>query len=264
MMGPNTNERFSGLERLYGAQGVARLQRARVLVVGVGGVGSWAAEALARSGVGEIHLLDYDEICISNTNRQLHTTVDTLGGIKVRVLGDRLSRINPDAKIVLHPVRFDADQVERIFAIGFSAVIDAIDTLKFKCLLLSECRKRGVFVVTSGAAGGRVDPTQIRINDLYQTGNDPLLQQLRKKLRRHFGFPLNKKKKTVVGIPAVFSSEPQRLPEGLSCAAGPLDCRSGYGTAGFVTGSLGFGLASVVINTLTRTADRTPVVPQVP
>lgn len=242
--------RFSGIERLYGHSGLNQLRQARVLIVGLGGVGSWTAESLARSGVGHLALMDYDEICISNTNRQLHTLDNTLGQMKIDVLAERLKIINPEISITKIPLRLDLDSVAGVLAEKYSVVVDAIDTLKFKCLLLSECRKLEIPVISVGSSGGRVDPTQIKVGDLYQTGNDPLLQQTRKKLRRHFDFPDNKKKKREIGIKCVYSVEPQRLAEGADVIQGPLDCRTGYGSISFVTGSMGLQAAALVVQSI--------------
>ena len=246
----NFLDRFSGIQRLYGNHGLERLHQAHVLIVGLGGVGSWVAESLVRSGVGHITLMDYDEICISNTNRQIHTLSQTLGQLKIAALAERLKNINPDIQTELIPQRFDADTVELALKSPPTYVVDAIDTLKFKCLLLSECHRRKIPVVTVGSSGGRVDPAQIKVADLYQTGNDPLLQQTRKKLRRHFDFPDNKKKHREIGIQCVYSTENQRFPDGETSMKGPLDCKSGYGSISFVTGAMGFHAAALVVRSI--------------
>lgn len=250
--------RFGGIERLFGQPGLERLHQANVLIVGLGGVGSWTAESLARSGVGSLSLMDYDEICITNTNRQIHTLSDTFGKLKIDVLSERLLAINPELKITKYSMRFDTDSVENVLSDRFDYVVDAIDTLKFKCLLLSKCYQRKIKIVCMGSSGGRVDPTMIKVSDLYQSGDDPLLQQTRKKLRRHFDMPDNRKKKRHIGIPSVYSTEPQILPFNETCTQGPLDCRTGFGSISFVTGAMGLHAASVVVRSIAHSITDLP------
>src|SRR5262245_30928422 len=182
-------ERFGGLARLFGKVGMERLGRAHVCVVGLGGVGSWAVEALARSGVGELTLIDLDDVCITNVNRQLHALDGELGKPKVDVLARRVQAINPDCKVhALHSFLLKSN-VESIMQGSFNAVIDAIDSPSRKCVLIAQCRKRGIYVVTTGGAGGRRDPTAVEVIDLAYTTHDRLLEEVRRGLRQEYGFP---------------------------------------------------------------------------
>lgn len=252
-------QRFSGIQRLYGAMELERLRRAHVCVVGIGGVGSWAVEALARSGIGQLTLVDLDEVCVSNVNRQLHALDGEVGKTKVEVMAERSRAINPECIVHSLPEFFTEANADRILGTRFDAVLDAIDNVPNKCLLIARCRERNLPIVTTGGAGGRKDPTRIRVADLALTTHDALLQAVRKKLRDDFGFPREPKK--VFGVDCVFSDEPQVYPhsDGSVCAkreAGSdlrLNCESGYGTASFVTGTFGFVAAAQVMAALVKT-----------
>jgi len=252
-MEKTTDPRFSGSERLFGRSGLDRLHRARVLLIGVGGVGSWTAEALARTGVGHLTLCDMDEICVTNVNRQIHAGDHTVGVSKIRAMAERIHSYAPECGVEQAFCFFGESTCDTLLGQGWDVVVDAIDSIPHKCLLLSECVKRGIPVVTVGGAGGRRDPTRVRVVDLTRTFDDPLLQRVRKKLRQNFDFPRNTKKKW--GIPAVFSPEPVAYPrsDGSVCATREegsnlrLDCASGYGTAAFVTGAFGFAAAAAAV-----------------
>lgn len=249
------SSRFSGIQRLYGTAGQQRLLHAHVMVVGVGGVGSWTVEALARSGIGTLTLIDMDEVCISNTNRQLQALAGQTGRPKVDVLAERARAINPD--LTLHPIQqfFTSTTAETLLASKPDALVDAIDSVPAKCLLIASCRERGIPVVTAGGAGGRRDPTRVRVADLARSSHDGLLQEVRKRLRRDHAFPRDG---SGFGVEAVFSTEPPVYPTADGCVTAAreagmdlrLDCRSGYGTATFVTGAFGFAAASAVVNRL--------------
>lgn len=247
------DQRFSGIQRLYSADGLQRLRQAHVCVVGIGGVGSWAVEALARSGVGELTLVDLDEVCVSNVNRQLHALDGEIGQTKVEVMARRVRAINPECVVHTVPEFFTAATMDEIMKPSFHGVIDAIDHVPNKCLLISRCREMKIPLVTTGGAGGRRDPTAIRITDLALTTHDGLLQAVRKKLRDEFGFPREMKK--LFGVDCVFSAEPQVYPQtdGTVCAQREtgsdlrLNCDSGYGTAAFVTGTFGFAAAARMV-----------------
>jgi tRNA threonylcarbamoyladenosine dehydratase len=245
---------LGGTERLYGARGARRLFAAKACIIGIGGVGSWTAEALARTGIGQLMLVDMDEICSSNVNRQVHATQQSVGQAKVSAMAARLRLIHPDLQIDERFCFFQQKTCEEILDAAPDVVVDCIDSIPHKCLLIAECRARGIPVVTVGAAGGRKDPTQIQIADLSRTFDDALLQRVRKKLRQKFDFPRNTRKKW--RIPAVFSPEPVAYPQsdGSVCQVREpesnlrLDCASGYGTAGFVTGSFGFAAAAAAVD----------------
>jgi tRNA threonylcarbamoyladenosine dehydratase len=244
--------RFSGIERLLGREGRQRLRQAHVCVIGIGGVGSWTVEALARSGVGTLTLVDLDEVCISNTNRQLHAVHGEYGKAKVEVMTRRVQGINPDC--VVHPVQalFTPGTAKALLATPFDCLVDAIDRPAQKSLLLARARELGLLTVTTGGAGGRRDPCRIRATDLACSTHDALLQEVRRCLRRDHGFP---RAPIPFGVTAVFSTEPQVFPtaDGGVCnrrAPGQdlrLDCGSGYGTAAFVTGAFGLAAAAEAV-----------------
>lgn len=244
--------RFGGVERLFGSSGLAALRRAHVCVVGLGGVGSWAVESLARSGIGGLTLVDMDDVCISNVNRQIHAVEGELGKPKVEVLTRRVLAINPEC--VLHPLHcfFLKSNARQILETKFDAVLDAIDSPSLKCLLIASCRDLGVPIVAVGGSGGRQDPTAIQVTDLAFSSGDRLLQEVRKKLRRDYGFPRGDR---AFGVECVVSTEPPVFPTNAGCVSGSraeaadlrLDCSSGFGTASFVTGTFGLVAASRIV-----------------
>jgi tRNA A37 threonylcarbamoyladenosine dehydratase len=248
--------RFGGVARLFGSEGLGRLRRAHVCVIGLGGVGSWAVEALARSGVGELTLVDLDDVCISNVNRQLHAIEGELGRPKVEVIARRVSAINPDC--VVHPLHsfFLKSNAEAILKPSFSAVLDAIDSPSRKCFLIALCHQRGLRVITTGGAGGRRDPTLVEVADLGLSSHDRLSQEVRQQLRRKYGFPRGNRP---FGIECVLSREAPvfSTADGSMCADRSaasdlrLDCSSGFGTASFVTGTFGLVAASRIVQRLT-------------
>ena len=253
--------RFSGIQRLYGKAGAEALRKAHVLVVGVGGVGCWAVEALARTGIGQLTLVDWDDVCYSNSNRQLQAMTGMAGKAKVDILKERIALINPECQV--HAVRdfYTKDNADEIFIHDFDYVVDAIDSLSPKCHLIAECRKRKIGLVVSGSAGGRLDPARIEVEDLSRTKYDPLLARVRKKLRNEYGFTRYEKKK--FKVEAVYTQELPVLPE--ACEVGEveegesrnLDCRSGYGTATFITGVIGFMMSErAVAGILKKTKEK--------
>ncbi len=253
--------RFSGVERLVGRDGLAWLARARVLIVGLGGVGSWTAEALARSGVGGLWLMDGDDVCVTNTNRQLHAVLDTVGKPKAEVLADRVRAINPDCRVVAMREFFRRDEEARPFEEPFDFVVDCVDGVMAKATLIGKCHARGIPVVSCGGAAGKVDPGQVQVADLSRVHHDRLLMFVRKKLRKHYGFPGRGNKK--MGIPCVFSPEPIREPEAClietsseddvlgDVTSGPA-CDTRLGSAVFVTAVFGFHAAGVVVRALSQ------------
>ncbi|MFP6867710.1 MAG: tRNA threonylcarbamoyladenosine dehydratase [Roseibacillus sp.] len=250
-------QRFAGIARLYGRDALDRFRAAHVAVIGIGGVGSWAAEALARSGVGELTLVDLDDLCVTNINRQIHAIEGTIGHSKIGVMAQRIAAINPACEVHTVECFFSERAVNKVLIPKTSqlcAVIDAIDVFGPKSLLLAECRQRSIPVVSCGAAGGRTDPSRIQVADLSLTHNDALLNQVRRKLRSDYGFP-NGEKPRRFGIPAVFSPEnavfpqsdgsvsadrPANLPPGLRCDAG-------YGSATHLTATFGFFAAGEIL-----------------
>lgn len=247
--------RFAGVARLYGLSGLNKLHSASVTIVGLGGVGSWVAEALARSGVGQLTLIDLDEVCLSNTNRQLPALTSTVGKSKVGVLKERLLDVNPEINVVEVNDFLTSDNLSQLITNETSYVVDAIDGLSNKCALIAYCRDHNIPIITCAGAGGKKDPSQIKIMDLAKTYNDPLVFRARKKLRTQYGFPSSKR----WNIPCVFSAEELTYPtpDGETCNTPvqsenlKLDCSNGFGTTTFITGTFAFLAASQVVNDLT-------------
>ncbi|HUY04032.1 MAG TPA: tRNA cyclic N6-threonylcarbamoyladenosine(37) synthase TcdA [Rhodocyclaceae bacterium] len=254
----DAGRRFGGVVRLYGGDALARLSAAHVCIVGIGGVGSWAAEALARSAVGRITLIDLDHVAESNTNRQIHALEGEYGRAKVSAMAARILAINPQCAVSEIEDFVSAENVASLLP-PCDAVLDAIDSVRAKAALISHCRTVGVAVVTTGGAGGRRDPTRIRVADLGLTEQDPLAAKLRALLRRDYGFPRGPKQR--FGVDCVFSTEPivrppddgpacdldERGLQGLNCA--------GYGSAVTVTASFGLTAAARVLEQLLETGD---------
>ncbi len=247
------SQRFGGIGRLFGRDGLQRLSQAHVCVVGVGGVGSWTVEALVRSGVGELTLIDLDDVCITNTNRQLPALEGTFGRPKITVLSERMRAISPGCAVHAVAEFLTPDNAERLLQPDYSVVIDCVDRMAIKARLIARCVAKKTPVITVGGAGGRRDATRVRVADLGRSSGDRLLRQVRKKLRSDYDFPRNPKKKFCV--PCVFSDEPQVFPwaDG-TCrtTAEPgenlkMDCASGYGAATFVTGAFGFAAAGAAV-----------------
>lgn len=258
------HRRFDRMGRLVGDEMMKKLFNTHVMVIGLGGVGSWAAEALARSGAGKITIIDFDEICITNANRQIHALQGLVGQKKSNVMAERLKKINPQAKVESLPLFYSKETAAEILARQPDYIVDAIDNLTAKTHLLNECRTRGIKVITSGGASGKMDPTRIKIIDLAQTNIDPLSHSVRKILRQEYAFP----KEKFFNIPCVFSDEVPIQPIELNydngqgfkcvCPQGEIDphgCMHRsviYGTAGFVTGAFGLAMASWVVRDLTQ------------
>ena len=250
--------RFSGIARLYGRDTLANFHSSHVTIIGVGGVGCWVAEALARSGVGKITLVDLDDLCLTNTNRQLHALEQTIGQSKAQVMGERLKAINPEIQVQIRPQFFTEQTADEILADSGDFVVDAIDAIKAKCLLLALCRDKQIPVATSGGAGGRIRIDKIETADLSRTHGCALLLQVRKNLRNDYRFPAGGKKAKKFGILAVFSSEIPRYPTADGCvsterpdeAVPGIRCDAGYGTSTSIIGSFGFALANIVLEQL--------------
>jgi tRNA A37 threonylcarbamoyladenosine dehydratase len=247
---PDAERRFGGIRRLYGDASAARIAAAHVCVIGLGGVGSWAAEALARSGIGRLTLIDLDHVAESNINRQIQAIDATLGQAKVLAMAERIAAFHPECRVI-GVEEFVAEDNLALVMPRCDAVVDAIDQVRAKAALLAHCRELGLAVVTTGAAGGRRDPTQIEIADLSRTVHDPLASRVRARLRREFAFPRDPKKK--FNIDCVFSREAVARPltEAGACATdsgGPqgLNC-AGYGSAVTVTASFGLAAAARVL-----------------
>lgn len=251
-----TDPRFSSLGRLLGGEAIDRLARARVAVVGVGGVGSWTVEALARSGVGALTLIDMDDVCITNVNRQLPALTTTVGRPKVAVLAERIAQIHPDCAVRPVCEFLTESNAARLLGAGFDFVVDATDRMSVKAAILGTARAQALPALTVGGAGGRADATRIRCVDLAEAGGDELLRQVRRKLRQDYAWP--KGSGHFYDVPAVISSEPPAYPwsDGRVCAEPEpgsnlkMDCATGFGAACFVTGAFGFVAAGEVIRRL--------------
>ena len=258
----NNEERFGSLGRVYGDETVQKLHNAHVCIVGLGGVGSWVAEALARSGVGKLTIIDGDDISRSNVNRQCHALESTIGQMKARVMKQRILDINPECECISYEQYINNDNVAELLRPNpeqkFDCIVDAIDRIKYKALMMDYCKKHKLKVVATGGAGGLIDPTQIEIKDLTRTWNDPLASAVRLALRQVHHFSRNLKRN--FGLPCVYSTEQQRYPDkdgnvgykkpGVSGLS--LDCALGYGSVVVVTATFGFIAASKVIEIISK------------
>jgi len=256
-------ERFQGIDRLYGRGSAWRLAGKHVCVVGVGGVGSWAVEALARSGVGALTLIDADEVCLGNTNRQLPALDGQYGQAKVRLMADRVRAINPHARVHALERFLTPSTLDELLERGYDLVLDACDAFRVKLETAAWCRRRRLPLVVVGSAGGRVDPTRVRVRDLSRTEHDAMLSLIRKKLRQDFAFPRNPDR--YFGIPAVYSLENVRYPQsdGSVCGTRPqgeegfrLDCGGGLGAATHITGAFAFAAVGRVLQRLLEDRSR--------
>lgn len=243
-------ERFGGTERLFGSQGADHLKRAHVAVVGVGGVGCWAAEMLARSGVGQITLIDADELCVTNINRQIHALDSTVGQSKVQVMAARIRDINPDCQVHQQETFYLGKNADELLSEAYDYLIDAIDSVKHKVDLLAQCLQRGIPVLTCGGAGGKTDPSRIQVADLAKTSGDRLLKKIRYELRKHHGLGQRKK----FNIKAVYSDQAMIMPfcDTATQQSFRLDCDSGYGTSATVISSFGIRAADEVLQAVLK------------
>jgi tRNA threonylcarbamoyladenosine dehydratase len=265
--------RFGGVKRLYGGAGLAKLEAAHVCVIGIGGVGSWAAEALARSAVGNITLIDLDNIAESNVNRQIHALEGEFGKAKVCAMRERILSINPHCKVHEIEEFVTADNVATLLKNGFDMVLDAIDDVKAKVAIAAYCREHKITLITTGGAGGRLDATKIKTADLAYVQGDKLLAKVRNLLRRDFNFPKasNSKKSVKFGIQAVYSDEQVIKPNAIKLKKDALEANiheavddacfvesdsitglncAGYGSSVCVTAPFGFVAAGLAIQLL--------------
>ena len=256
-------ERFSALARLYGEEQLQKIQQAHICVVGIGGVGSWVVEALARSGVQRMTLIDGDDISRSNMNRQCHTLESTIGKMKARVMKQRVLDINPECQVQAEERYLNENNIFDLLLADasspFDCVIDAIDRIKYKALMIYFCKRNKLPVVTTGGAGGLLDPSQVEVKDLSRTWNDPLASSVRLALRQVHNFTRNPKRS--FGVPCVYSTEQQRYPDkdgnvGFQkpgVARLSLDCSSGYGSSVMVTSTFGFVAAAKAVELILKT-----------
>lgn len=257
------SRRFGGIARLYGDEGFARIVQAHVCVIGIGGVGSWVAESLARSAVGRITLVDLDVVSESNINRQLVATEDQIGRDKTLVMRERIAQINPACNVEIVDEFIDRENIASIIESKFDYVVDCIDDFRTKAALIAHCKRSKIRIVTTGGAGGQVDPSKIRQSDLSRTQHDVLLAKTRKLLRQDYGFARNVKR--TFGIPCVYSNEQLVYPDGrggLSAQRPPvnpdntssnaLNCAGGIGSITHVTGTFAFIASAFVLNQLAQ------------
>jgi tRNA A37 threonylcarbamoyladenosine dehydratase len=252
------NIRFNGISRLLGAKAQEKIEASHICVMGVGGVGSWAVEALARSGVGKITLVDMDEVCLSNVNRQIHALDETVGLSKVTVMKERVLKINPDCEVILIEKFFTTETANDILSNDYDYIIDAFDSLSNKLFLIDECVKRKIKICTVGGAGGKSDPTLIRSSDLAFTEKDPFCFLIRKCLKREYNF--SRDKTIPFGVDCIYSlEEVSYLGEDGEISRTnsrqdrlKLDCASGLGSASFLTGAFGFAAAHQAIVSITN------------
>ena len=255
-------DRFSGLARLYGASALPKLHRAHVAVIGIGGVGSWTAEALARSGVGELTLIDLDEICVTNTNRQLPALVGHFGRTKVSAMAERLRLVNPEIIVHEEIAFFTEATVDRLLSLGYDCIVDGIDDARLKALLIASCRDRSLALIVAGGAGGKCNPAAVRVADLAGASNDKLLRLVRKELRRHYGYPPEASREPF-NVRTVYSDENARFPwadgsvrkDPEPGAVRRINCETGFGSATPVTGTFGFTAAAEAIRMIVGPAD---------
>ncbi|KAE9537158.1 tRNA cyclic N6-threonylcarbamoyladenosine(37) synthase TcdA [Ursidibacter arcticus] len=248
----NYEQRFGGIGRLYTPAGLARLQQAHICVIGIGGVGSWAVEALARSGIGKLTLIDMDDICVTNINRQIHAMSGEIGKLKTEVMRERVLKINPECEVHIIDDFITLDNLTEYLNQGYDYVIDAIDSVRVKAGIIAYCKRHKIKLITTGGAGGQTDPTQIQISDLSKTIQDPLASKVRSLLRKEYHFSQNPKRK--FGIDCVFSTQPLIFPkmqEGCEISA-TMNCANGFGAATMVTATFGFFAVSRVIEKLLK------------
>ena len=257
------DRRFSGTARLYGGSALRRFAAAHVCVIGIGGVGSWAAEALARSAVGGITLVDLDHIAESNINRQIHALDSQLGRSKAEAMGERIHAINPSCSVIPVDAFIEDDNLQALVHDGFDYVVDCIDGYRTKAALIAHCRRRKIKLVTVGGAGGQRNPLNIRIADLSRSQQDPLLSKTRKLLRREYNFPRNPRRR--FDLPCVYSIEQQRPPatDAGNCGLEPGAAVSGLNCAGFgssmaVTASFGLAAVAYLLDRLAMVEDEPP------
>lgn len=265
-------DRFAGIDRLYGRGAVERLAGRHVVIVGLGGVGSWVVEALARSAVGQLTLIDADDLCVSNTNRQLPALEGQFGRNKAEVLAERCRAINPGIRVEAIPAFLTPDNLGDLLDRGQHLTLDCFDSFRAKVETIAWCRRGKRPLITCGSAGGRTDPTLVQVRDLSRTEHDALLALVRKKLRGEFNFPRNPQR--YFGVSAIYSLENVRYPQadGSVCGLRPalegdaslkLDCGLGLGAATHVTGAFAFAMAGKALALLLqgRAADGRPAVP---
>lgn len=251
----NYEQRFGGIARLYGNAGLSRLRHAHICVIGIGGVGSWVVEALARSGIGKITMIDMDDICVTNINRQLPALSGNIGKLKTEVMAERVKLINPECDVRIIDDFLSVENLAEYLVSDYDYVIDAIDNVRVKAALINFCKRRKIKVITIGGAGGQTDPSQIQIADISKTVQDPLMAKVRSALRKDYGFSQDPKRK--FGVDSVFSTQQLIFPkvEGSCETSATMNCANGFGAATMITATFGFFAVSRVIDKLLKSAN---------
>ena len=253
----NDNQyRFRGTQGIYGEEGLKSLQKAHIAVIGIGGVGSWVAEYLARTGVGKLTLVDLDDICHSNINRQIHALSSTAGKLKTQVMKHRIEQINPECEVVCIERLYSEKSSDEILNSDFDYVVDAFDDAKSKAFLVKSCIEKNIRLLVTGGAASKIKPELVQLKDLAHSFNDPLLFRVRKELLSKYKIMRtykNGKQRKKLGIPCVFS--PEKMLEPKSCDVSPyssskMNCQSGYGSVSFVTAHFASLACSHIINEL--------------
>lgn len=243
-------QRFGGIARLYGEDNLAKFRQSHICVIGIGGVGSWAVEALARSGIGKITMIDMDDICVTNINRQLHANTGTIGELKTEAMKNRVLQINPECIVNIIDDFIGLDNLAEYLNQDYDYVIDAIDSVKTKAAIIAYCKRNKIKLITVGGAGGQTDPSQIRIADLSRTIQDPLASKVRSTLRKEYNFSQNPKRK--FGVDCVYSTQPLIFPkvEGSCEISATMNCANGFGAVTMITATFGFFAVSKVLEKL--------------
>lgn len=248
----NYEQRFGGIGRLYTPEGLAKLRQSHVCVIGIGGVGSWAVEALARTGIGKITMIDMDDICITNINRQIHAMTGTVAQLKTEAMKERVEKINPECVVEIIDDFITPENISEYLNRGYDYVLDAIDSVRTKAALIAYCKRNKIKLIITGGAGGQTDPSQIQIADLSKTIQDPLASRVRSLLRKEYNFSQNPKRK--FGIDCVFSTQPLIFPKmGEGCeVSATMNCANGFGAVTMVTATFGFFAVSRLVDKLLK------------
>ena len=248
----NYEQRFGGIGRLYTPEGLVKLRQSHVCVIGIGGVGSWAVEALARTGIGKITMIDMDDICVTNINRQIHAMTGTVTQLKTEVMKERVEKINPECVVEIIDDFITPENISEYLNRGYDYVLDAIDSVRTKAALIAYCKRNKIKLITTGGAGGQTDPSQIQIADLSKTIQDPLAARVRSLLRKEYNFSQNPKRK--FGIDCVFSTQPLIFPKmGEGCeVSATMNCANGFGAVTMVTATFGFFAVSRLVDKLLK------------
>lgn len=243
--------RFKGVESIYGLDGFNKIQNAKILLIGIGGVGSWCAESLIRSGVINLTMVDLDDICVSNTNRQIHAHEGNYGKFKVDALEERMKSINPKVQIKKHYCFFNEKNLAKIMEDNFDIIIDAMDSVNDKCFLFDYCFKNNIQLISSGAAGGKKDIRQLEIAELEKTKNDMLFKSVRKKLRRDYHYPVGRGK---AKVQCVYSKELGQAFEvcEIENKTQKLDCEGSLGSLVHITSTMGMMLTNLALEKITN------------